>query len=88
MTLSRINKTFSAPTKLVNTIGQNTLTSPQNINEAFNDYFSNIAKTLVDTIPQPNKEFNCTSSHLIHTVKTSFFMQPITEMKFYWNCKA
>jgi len=68
-----------SPSKLVNTSGQNTLTNPQSISEEFNDYFSNIAKTLADIIPRPNKDFNCRPSYLIHGVKTSFFMQQITK---------
>jgi len=49
------NKSFIAPTKLVNTSSQNTLTSSQTFSEAFSDYFSNIAKTLADTIPKPTR---------------------------------
>jgi len=66
------NKSYTAPTKLFNTSGQNTLISPHSISEAFNDYFSNIANTLADTIPKPNKDFNYRPSHLKHGVKHHF----------------
>ena len=52
---------------------------PSKRSNAFNDYFSTIAKSLSDNIPNPSNTYVCSPSTLIKNTCYSFFLKPATE---------
>ena len=57
-------KSSSLPSKII-TSDERDISNSCEISNAFNDYFSTVAKSLSDNIPIPSKTYDCSPSTLI-----------------------
>ena len=73
-------KSSSLPSKII-TLDERDITNPCEISNAFNDYFSTVAKSLSDNIPNPSETYGCSPSTPIKNTCYSFFLKPVTEVQ-------
>ena len=71
-------KSSSLPPKII-TLDEHDISNSCEISNAFNDYFSTVAKSLSDNIPNSSEAYDCSPSTLIKNSCYSFFLKPVTE---------
>ena len=63
------------------------MSNPCEISNTFNDYFSTVAKSLSDNIPNPSEAYDCSPSTLIKNTCYSFFLKPVTEKQILYHLR-